>query len=91
MTGRVAKFRKSRDNLEKLLPKFASKGRLAGELLPIFEQKLRRAQAQKTEHKIPVTTVLDRAVSLGVELPPWHRPHTTRAMRSGAGRHSRKD
>jgi len=69
MTRRVTKCRTDRGNLERLLPKSASKGRLARELLPIFEQKLRRAQARKTEHKIPVTTVLDRAVSLGLQFP----------------------
>jgi hypothetical protein len=69
MTRRVTKFRTNRENLEKLLPKSASKGRLASELLPVLEQKLRRAQAHETEHKIPVTTVLERAISLGLQFP----------------------
>ena len=69
MTRRVANFRTQRKNLGKLLPESASKARLASELLPIFEQKLRRAQARKTQNKIPVTTVLERAVSLGLQFP----------------------
>ncbi|MGP0101938.1 MAG: hypothetical protein ACLPUT_10030 [Solirubrobacteraceae bacterium] len=67
MTRRVARFRARRKNLDQLLPARASKGRLAAELLPVFDRKFRRAQARGTERKIPATIVLERAVRLALQ------------------------
>jgi hypothetical protein len=46
-----------------------SKIDLADELWPVLERKMRRAERRRTEAKIPIVRVLDRALDLAGQYP----------------------
>jgi hypothetical protein len=64
----IASLRDKHANLASAVPR-RSKVALAQELWPILERKLARAEQAKTETKIPVVRVLDRALELAQEFP----------------------
>jgi hypothetical protein len=68
LTNRVASVRASRGNLDSLLND-GSKVSLANELWPVLERRIRRAERNKTEGRIPIVRVLDRAIRIAHELP----------------------
>ena len=67
-TSQVGRLRTSRGNINNLIG-WTSKLDLADELWPVLERKIRRAEQSKTEGRIPIVRVLDRATDLARELP----------------------
>lgn len=65
---RVSSVRSKGGNLKVLL-RGCSKLALAGELWPVLERKVVRAQEHETELRIPIVRVLRRAIELARELP----------------------
>jgi hypothetical protein len=66
--GHVARVRAQRANLDQVLHR-TSKPDLADELWPLLERKIRRAMGTRTEARIPIVRVLDRATHLAREMP----------------------
>jgi hypothetical protein len=64
----TAKIRAQKSNLKNIMGK-ASKVELARELWPVLERKIKRAEKQGTEGRIPVVRGLDLAIKLAHELP----------------------
>jgi len=67
-TTTVTKLRSVRGGLDSMFPN-SSKGRLAEELLPVLEAKIRRAQSRGAVGNIAMVKVLDRAIELAYEFP----------------------
>jgi hypothetical protein len=67
-TATVARLRSLRAGLDSMFPN-SSKGRLAQELWPVLEAKIRRAQSRGTVGNIAVVQVLDKATELAYEFP----------------------
>lgn len=64
----IERLRERHGNLEPNMGR-ASKTELADELWPVLEQRLERAVRNKTERRVPIVRVLDRAIELAREVP----------------------
>ncbi len=67
-TATVAKLRSVRGGLDSMFPN-SSKGRLAEELQPVLEGKIRRADSRGTAGNIAMVKVLEKATALAYEFP----------------------
>jgi hypothetical protein len=67
-TATVKKLRAAHGNLETMFRQ-STKGRLAEELRPVLERKLKRAKERGTLERISLVAVLDRAIELAIEYP----------------------
>jgi hypothetical protein len=70
-TATVAKLRSVRGGLDSMFPN-SSKGRLAKELQPVLEAKIRRAESRGTVGNIAMVKVLQKATDLAYEFPRRH-------------------
>jgi hypothetical protein len=61
-------LRAAHGNLETMFRQ-STKGRLAEELRPVLERKLKRAQEHDTLERIALVAVIDRAIELAIEYP----------------------
>lgn len=64
----IGRVRSRRGNIASVMGG-ASKVALADELWPVLQRKIERAQQRKTETRIPIVRILDRATDLARELP----------------------